>query len=465
MEKNLLIFIFTLLLSSGSSYADNENELPELPPAFEVQEEVPASPDGNKSFWQKIKTYIGFGEKEKVVEQQPSAPSLIEKTEDTTQTTESKPIDDKQPLVENNANISDSAPPIGSTDEGPAIVNLPKNSENEVDIPDQLKLPDGFGEDIVNKEGSSNSLSEPTQDISNLDDVAQKNNTTEDSKILNQTEAKTKIIQEIAVPKTEELNVPQLPEIPEDKANGADEAQTVQEVVEPKTKELSVPKLPEIPEDKANGAGEAQTVQEVVEPKTEELNVPQLPEIPEDKANGAEVKTEEESEEKDKPITKLELPSESVDTSTNSNLPIPEYANAATPLSEQEETISKYKKEFEAKSGKAVAVPKISESELSLKDKSKQIDLKASDLEEFDTKQLAFVNNEAQVLILPNDEIVLGALIEEARLDQMDFRSYMDIFWDNYNKLKREPKRLEVERFINNYDELFDTDSSFYEEK
>ena len=73
--------------------------------------------------------------------------------------------------------------------------------------------------------------------------------------------------------------------------------------------------------------------------------------------------------------------------------------------------------------------------------------------------------NEAQVLILPNDDIVLGVLVDEAKLEQMDFRSYIDKFWENYNKLKREPRRLEIERFVENYDELFDTNNNLYEEK
>nr|MBA2628776.1 hypothetical protein [Rickettsiaceae bacterium] len=148
-----------------------------------------------------------------------------------------------------------------------------------------------------------------------------------------------------------------------------------------------------------------------------------------------------------------------------SNITVPEYAAAASQLNEEEVAISKYKESLETKSSKPVVVPKLSESELSLENKSKQVDLKASDLEAFDTNQLKFVNNEAQVLILPNDDIVLGILVDEAKLDQMDFRSYVDKFWKNYNRLKREPKRLEIERFIYNYDELFDTNNSLYEEK
>ena len=208
---------------------------------------------------------------------------------------------------------------------------------------------------------------------------------------------------------------------------------------------MSVPQLPEAYEDKAKEAVKEDDVKEPSEPKTEEELV---------------VKNDES-------IVKLVLPTDKpAGASANSpNITVPEYANAANQPNEDEAAISKYKKEFEAKTSKPAVVPKISESELSLENKSKQVDLKASDLEEFDAKQLKFVNNEAQVLILPNDDIVLGVLVDEAKLEQMDFRSYIDKFWENYNKLKREPRRLEIERFVENYDELFDTNNNLYEEK
>ena len=54
-------------------------------------------------------------------------------------------------------------------------------------------------------------------------------------------------------------------------------------------------------------------------------------------------------------------------------------------------------------------------------------------------EQLQFVNNEAQVLILPNDDVVLGELTESARINDMDLYLYIKKFWENYNRIKREP--------------------------
>ena len=377
MEKNLLIFVSILLLNSAPSYADNESGLPALPTASEIQVEEAGS-DSSKSLWQKFKEYLGFGEEKKIVEKQPDAPAAVEKTEDTGQAAQSESINDRQTVIDNKENDNSSDIPPASTDEGPINVKLPE-PESEVDVPDQLKLPVGFGDDVI-KDSNAN---EPIQDVTNLDEITRKNNAADNStaasKILDQAEEKTKDVKEPAEPKTEE--------------------------------ELVV--------------------------KNDESTVKLV--LSTDKPAGA--------------------------SANSPNITVPEYANAANQPNEDEAAISKYKKEFEAKASKPAVVPKISESELSLENKSKQVDLKASDLEEFDAKQLKFVNNEAQVLILPNDDIVLGILVDEAKLEQMDFRSYIDKFWENYNKLKREPRRLEIERFVENYDELFDTNNNLYEEK
>ena len=442
MEKNLLIFVSILLLNSAPSYADNESGLPALPTSSEIQVEEVGS-DSSKSLWQKFKEYFGFGEEKKIVEKQPDAPAAVEKTEDTGQAAQSKSINDRQTVIDNKENGNSSDIPPGSTDEGPMNVKLPE-PESEVDVPDQLKLPVGFGDDVI-KDSNAN---EPIQDVTNLDEITRKNNAADNtaaSKILDQGEEKTKDIKEPSEPKTEEMSVPQLPEAYEDKTKEAIKEDDVKEPSEPKTEEVSVPQLPEAYEDKAKEAVKEDDVKALAEPKTEEELV---------------VKNDEST-------VKLVLPTDKpAGASANSpNITVPEYANAANQPNEDEAAISKYKKEFEAKTSKPAVVPKISESELSLENKSKQVDLKASDLEEFDAKQLKFVNNEAQVLILPNDDIVLGILVDEAKLEQMDFRSYIDKFWENYNKLKREPRRLEIERFVENYDELFDTNNNLYEEK
>lgn len=75
--------------------------------------------------------------------------------------------------------------------------------------------------------------------------------------------------------------------------------------------------------------------------------------------------------------------------------------------------------------------------------------------EEANPDQTKFVNDEAQVLILPNDEVVLGEVTKESQLDLMDLNSYLKIFWSNYNSIKNEPARQAINNFIENYDANF----------
>ena len=183
MEKNLLIFISIVLLNSVPTYADNESELPALPTSFEVQVEEKSVSDSSKSFWQKFKEYFGFGEEKKIVEKQPDITPGVRKKEDKGHA-QSESMNDGQ-LIGNKQNydsISDGIPPLGSTDEGPINVKSPA-AENEGDVPDQIKLPEGFGEDVIKNPDSSASSNEPTQDVTNLSENPRKNNNPEAPKI------------------------------------------------------------------------------------------------------------------------------------------------------------------------------------------------------------------------------------------------------------------------------------------
>ena len=405
MEKNLLIFISIVLLNSVPSYADKESELPALPTSFEVQVEEKSGSDSSKSFWQKFKEYLGFGEEKKIEEKQPDIQSAVRKKEDT-EHAQSESINDEQVISnkENYDTISDNIPPIGSTDEGPMNVKLPEY-EKEADVPDQIKLPDGFGEDVIKNPDSSTSSNEPTQGITNLDENTHKNNAPVASKIPDhQAEEKNDAAKETIEPKTEELTIPQLPEAGEVKEEAAFKNDAAKETVEPKTEELTIPPLVETSEGKEKTAFKNDVAKETTEPKIEEMPTAQ-----------------------EEPVVKLELPADkpaSESIPNPSNITVPEYANAASQPNEEEVAISKYKESLETKSSKPVVVPKLSESELSLENKSKQVDLKASDLEAFDTNQLKFVNNESQVLILPNDDIVLGILITAIKLRKTHLKIY-----------------------------------------
>lgn len=139
----------------------------------------------------------------------------------------------------------------------------------------------------------------------------------------------------------------------------------------------------------------------------------------------------------------------------NSKLAIPNYS---PDLVEPTINISKYNKEIQSKQKSPQLVDKITSKELEagVNNFEKFTDVAEADLDE---TQLEFVNNEAQMLILSNDDIVLGELTQAAKLELMDFRLYIKLFWDQYSRIKAEGKRGVIEEFIENYDE------NFYEEE
>ena len=82
-----------------------------------------------------------------------------------------------------------------------------------------------------------------------------------------------------------------------------------------------------------------------------------------------------------------------------------------------------------------------------------------------DAAKLKFINDEAQVLLLPNDEVVLGEVTRESQLELMDFSSYLKVFWDNYNNIKDEPAKLAINNFISNYDNNFNKQRPYNEQQ
>lgn len=68
-----------------------------------------------------------------------------------------------------------------------------------------------------------------------------------------------------------------------------------------------------------------------------------------------------------------------------------------------------------------------------------------------DKMQQNFVSNEAQILILPNDDIVLGQLQQNIAIENMNFSEYEKLFWKNYYKYIDAPKAAAIDRFIDDY--------------
>jgi uncharacterized protein len=107
--------------------------------------------------------------------------------------------------------------------------------------------------------------------------------------------------------------------------------------------------------------------------------------------------------------------------------------------------VKSYRQHIKDRLSKTKQLPKISKN-----------DLIQADLKE-DPIQIKFANDEAQVLLLPNDEVVLGEVTKESQINLMDLSSYLNIFWDNYNNIKNEPARQLINNFVDNYDSNFNT--------
>lgn len=62
-----------------------------------------------------------------------------------------------------------------------------------------------------------------------------------------------------------------------------------------------------------------------------------------------------------------------------------------------------------------------------------------------------FEKDETQMLLLPNDDVVLGVLTEDARLEQMDMYKFIKIAKQSYDRKSQVKKRYLIEHFINSY--------------
>lgn len=62
-----------------------------------------------------------------------------------------------------------------------------------------------------------------------------------------------------------------------------------------------------------------------------------------------------------------------------------------------------------------------------------------------------FAKDETQMVLLPNDDVVLGVLTDDARLEQMDMYKFIKIAKQSYDRKKQVAKRHLIENFINSY--------------
>jgi ankyrin repeat protein len=83
--------------------------------------------------------------------------------------------------------------------------------------------------------------------------------------------------------------------------------------------------------------------------------------------------------------------------------------------------------------------------------KEKDVDIVPGEMSEAARK---FAEDEVQVLFLPNDDIVLGSLTEQAKIDQMDAYSYIKLFQKNEEWVANSKRRKIVKDFIKYNDNI-----------
>lgn len=460
MGQKLLLFISIFVLNSVSALADSEG-VPPLPESvIEIEDDSSAPED--KSFFEKTKSFFGFG-KEESSKDEKAVDEVA--SEIAAKPIESDPIEKPLELPSQDAikEMNKNAP-ASATEEGPLATSIKTTNVPDDSVADEaLKLPEGFEDYAKSTEDEAETANVEAPELDAAIPVAP--------------EASSPDMTEAPAPAPETPELPEVPEVkPESplelpqseapKLPASDPTNPVADIEgsAPEKEDIDVPELPVIPSfddaPEAEQNTEALPIMDKTESTTEgEEKAPSSDEVKlglPKQADTDGIKTEEPVSE---PVKKEELSADSKDK--KAALPTPSYANKAS-VEEGEPAVLKYQQQQEAKYENEEVLPQISKEELVIGEDVKIKKFSAVRSAELSPEQAKFVDNEAQVLILPNDDIVLGSLTEEARLENMDLRSYLTVFWKNYNKIKREPKRMEIDRFIDEYDENFNEEDSLY---
>ncbi len=456
MKKIVILFLSIIVLTPITSLAVDQNTLPPLPPAFEQESNTKSAEHhtedaDQESFWQKIKSFFGFGEEKEKTGQapqstkdtsqdlkEPEQPKVLEKEKEVVAKVEEavevpkietqpvQPMDstdngqqaviDKVNQEQGNLSVTTPIGPEASlVNQGNTGIQLPVNTDQQNES-DQLQLPAGFGDE--------------NQDVSKTTNATSIPQVPETAPSLIAIEPVTTNIPNAEPVQPSQLQLPTAPE------------ENNKENTEPKEDEKNVAS----PDSNTNSVSEdvASIKSDVNDIKPPSVSA--TPSLPKENEAMPAVPAE----------TKVELPkpeTQSVEKVDDTSSPTPAYAGEEvekdvksddTPT-KSDSLVGKYTKQVQ-NSKSIQELPKITSDEIEKSDSS-------SNEKVDDGKQLKFIEDEAKVLSIPNDDVVLGELTNEAKLEQVDFREYVIKFWEFYNVIAREPKRKEIDNFIQKFDD------------
>ena len=422
MKKKILTLVYILALQSPS-YAVSEPQLPPLPTS---EAEVIASED-KRSFWTKTLNFLGLKDEVKN-KNDISPPPPEEKTKKTTNNQEKKTdnIQTINPDLTQNESIhiaketsNSSIKPVSNDTEmtnnkkNEVVTNLPPNRQ----VPDiDLKLPDDIkpDEELPNKKSS---------DATATDKIA----------VNNQEPVKQDVTKETPT-ESADLKLPDDIKSDEELPNKKSSDTTA-------TDKIAVSNQEPVKQDVKNQSESLETKLDIKKPGQDiTLTLPN----PDNKSlNDSSAKSSEPNLAKNIEIKeeKSQLPSKNL-LETPKSKQEPTHQEGANNIDDI--NVKSYREHLKERLNKPKELPKILVK-----------DLTQNSAQDLDQAQIKFANDESQVLLLPNDEVVLGEVTTESQLSLIDLSSYVQIFWDNYNNIKDEPARQLINNFVNNYDSNF----------
>lgn len=137
--------------------------------------------------------------------------------------------------------------------------------------------------------------------------------------------------------------------------------------------------------------------------------------------------------------------------------PLPVFVQEQTPIEPVEKEVTSTKVDKSNKAQEDKILPAKEQKSINLKNNKKDVKITikeniANIAPEIPSPEvIKFLQNETQVLLLPNDDVVLGVLTDNAKLEQMDMYKFIKIAKQVYDRKSQAKQRHVIEEFIGTY--------------